>query len=490
MSLLGLDLGTTAVKAGLFDEEGRVIGFGAASYDLLMPAPGIVELPGEEYIRAVSEAISTAAVSDPTNVSAIGICTQGETFVPVDSSGCELRNFIVWLDTRAIEEADELSSRFDATEFYHCTGLPGINPAFNLPKLLWLCRNEPELLERTHKILHLEDYIIRFLTGEASANDSASSTTGYVDIRSRDWWHEGLAIIGFDASRLAPLTSSGTVVGRVRAEAARRIGIKAGIPVVSGPIDQAAGAVGAGNTGPGVLTETTGGALATVTSTLQPVFDPERRVLVGIHGAPNKYTILTYSPTGGLVLKWVRDLFGHEIEYEALCSMAASVARGSEGITFVPHLAGMVIPHLDSEARGALFGLSIAHGRPHLARAALESVAFMLLEHVEMIEAIGVATQTVRSLGGGAKSELWLQIKADVLGRVVETPACGEAASLGAALIAGASTGIWNTLEEAISSGVRISHRFEPTAEGMREYDEYYARYQRLSADFYTRKMT
>jgi xylulokinase len=464
-------------------------------YHLRTPGVNWVELPGPTYwqacVQGIREVLAKSGVK-ASDVAAVGITTQGETFIPMDAHGRELRDAIVWLDGRAVEEAEELKRGCDLDAYFRRTGLPDINPVWAAAKLMWLRKHEPEVFHRAAKFPLLEDYFIFKLTGTYATEASVSMSSGFLDIIAYDWWDEMLARAGVERGRLSRLHHSAEAVGRVSPQAAEETGLSQRTVVVTGALDQTAGATGAGNIAPGIITETTGTALAVIATTNDPVFDPKRRVLAAPSAARDRFILLPFAQTAGMTFKWFRDVFGEPEKatpnadaYDLLTKLAARVPPGCEGLLMLPHLTGSSCPTFNASARGAFVGISLSHGRGHFVRAVLESVAFMLREIVELLLELGVPVERVRSMGGGAKSDLWLQMKADVLQKPVEVPECTETASLGAAILAGVGAGLFKDLEDGVAHASKVAKRFEPNPKTASAYEEAYRGYLRLYNTLY-----
>jgi len=487
---LGVDLGTTAVKCSLHTLDGTSLGSVAREHVLLTPAPEIVEFSVHRYwltfAEALHELLGLSGIA-AERVIGLGISAQGETLLEVDSDGEPLCNAIVWLDNRARTEAAELDDRFGHELFYEITGQPAMLPAWPAAKILWIARHEPLLFERTKRFLLLEDYFVWRLTGEYTCEGSLATSTCYWDFRRKTWWPEMLDAIGLDVDRLPPLVEPGTAVAPLRAAVANELGLSRMTTVCTGALDQACGAIGVGNTRPGIVSENTGAALAICATLDSPRLDPKMRFPCHYHGIPNTYMFHTFT-TGGMALRWFRDEFcesewavarerGADV-YDVIAEKAAAVPAGSEGLVVLPHLQGAMAPESNPDARGAVVGLTLRHGRGHVARAILEAIAFVVRRNVEVLEELGVEVRSIRALGGGARSRLWKQIEADVTGRPVTTTVEPEAATLGACVLVGVALGTYANVEEAVSTMVRVSEIFEPDAAMGACYDDAYATYR------------
>ena len=499
---LTFDIGTTSLKTALVSDEGTVLAVHTEEYHLRTPQPGWAEMEAEAYWRAAVTGTRAVLSQFPLPckgrgpgggaIAAIGFASQGQSFIPLSPTGQALRDAIVWVDNRSEEIARRWEGEWLAREEYRrISGYPWIPGEMTIFKLAWLAEHEPATYGRVGqasslspwKFLFLPDYLIWRLTGETATDYNIAQMSGMYDVRAREWEPRLLAAAGVSAEQLPTVHAPGTVVGRLREEAARELGLRAGVPVCVGCNDQLAGAVGAGNVAPGLVTETTGTALAAITTTAELVDDD--RLFAGRHAAPGLYYTMAFAPTSAIVLKWLRDLCAPGEDYEAFLEGVAEVPVGCEGLTMLPHFCGTATPTYNAQARGVFAGLTLGHTRAHLARAVMEACACLLQECLEPLQERGVEVTSVRSLGGAARSDLWLQMKADLLGRTVERPACADAANLGAAMLAATGVGQFATVEEAARAWYRPERVFEAEEGRYEGYREVYGRYKGLYRDLY-----
>jgi len=481
--VLALDVGTTSLKGTLFDRFGRILATHLEEYALLKPGPDCVELDPETYWQSalkVTRCVLAASKVAPKDILSIGVASQGETLIVLDRDGRPLRNAIVWLDNRSRAEADVLGRQFGIDEVYRRTGQQEMVPTWTATRIEWLRRNEPETFRRARKYLLVEDYLIYRLTGRYATDRALNPSTVYYDLVTGDWWPEMLRFLGIEPGQLPELKTSGEVVGTLTLSAAQEAELNPDTLVTTAPIDQIAGAVGAGNLEPGVVTECTGAAMALCATLDRPMYDPQKRVGLYAHAMPGRYVLLPWVPTAGMVLRWFRDAFGAGEDYPALIEAAAAVEPGADGLLMLPHLCGAFGPEPDSRAKGAFFGITLGHGRGHFVRAILEAVAFMLRENLEMLESLDVSVREIRSLGGAARSDLWLQIKADVCRKDLLVMDGEEATGLGTAMISFVGNGTYRSLEEARESMVRLRRRVPCDKDAAMHYDPVYQRYRSL----------
>jgi D-xylulose kinase len=490
--ILSVDLGTTAIKVAMVDAKGKLLSTSTQEYTLLTPTTLAVELPVEIYWQAfkagVAEVLEISKV-EVSKIRALGISAQGETLIFVDKEGKPLRNAIVWMDNRAQQEAEILSKEFPRQQSYKITGQVSIVPTWPASKILWIRRNEPQLFAKTAKILLIEDYFIHRMTGKYVAEGSLLCSTVYWDIVEKTWWTDMLRFLEVDEGQLPDIRESGEPVGKVHPEVAKELGVSADMVVCTGALDQAAGTIGVGNIKPGVFSENTGAALAICATVDRPFVDPTGRMPCHYHAMPDTYMAHTFT-TGGMVLKWYRDMFCQpEIQvgklsgmdpYEVLSMEASKVAPGAEGLTMLPHLQGAMAPEDNPKAKGVFYGITLRHTKAHFARAILEAIASIVKRNIQAVEDLNIKVAEIRCLGGGSKSPVWNQIKADLIGKPVVTMQGEEAACLGAAMVAGVGIGMFKSLEEATSKMVKIKKRFQPNPENAGLYAQYFKKYVNL----------
>jgi xylulokinase len=488
---LTFDVGTTSVKTALFDRQGRLRAKSIGNYTLATPRTDWVEADPGAYWAAVLEGFrQTLAASgvDPKQVRTVGGCSQGETIVLLDREDRPVRPAIVWLDNRARAETEELKRHIGTEEFYRATGCTDIETTWSVVKILWLKKHEPEAFARTVKILLLEDYIVYLLTGRFCSTPTLLHSTGLLDIHARRWWDKTAGFAGVE-SLLPEIVEAGSVVGPLKPALADRLGLARGTVVVKGAMDQTMSNIGAGNLAPGIVTENTGTAMAIGVMAASVEGIHANHLPYQPHALPGSYLILPYAQTSAIIYKWFRDQFGQEElrragdpekAYEGLNALAASVPAGSDGLVLLPFFAGAYAPENDMFAKGVWYGLTLKHGRAHFARAIQEAVGFMLRKILVLIQGAGIPIQEVRCMGGAARSDLWLQIKADICKLPMVRMQEEETTTLGCALLAAVAVGDFADVSEAARAMVRLGRRFEPEPAKRGLYDRQFELYLEL----------
>jgi len=485
-TFLTFDLGTTALKTALVSSGSQLLAVHTREYAPRAPRPGWAVMPAEVYWQEVVEgtrAVFGQTNAVPSSLAGIGFSSQGQTFVPIDRVGRPLYDAIVWMDSRAQGIADAWEASWLSRErFRRISGFPWLLAALTVFKVAWLAQHAPEA-HRAWKFLCLPDYLIYRLTGETATDYVTAAVNGFFNLETRAWEPQLLEGAGITREQLPTVLSPGTVAGKLRSKAAAQLGLPSGVPISVGAHDQLVGAVGAGNVRPGVVTETTGTSLALIATTSTLLDDT--RMVVGRHAVPELSYAMTFALTSAIVLKWLRDLCAPGKGYDQFLSGVESIPPGCDGLSVLPHFMGTSRPPFDPHVRGAFVGLMLGHTRAHLVRAIMEACACLLKEGVDPITDHGLTVRRVRSLGGAARSDTWLQMKADLLGIPVERPACADAASLGAAMLAATGTGRFATVTEASDAWYRPAQVFEPDPTRFKIYREVYARYLDLMRRLY-----
>jgi xylulokinase len=491
--LLGIDAGTTSLKAVLYDASGMPITSGSIEYNLITPRPNIVEAPPSIYwdsLKHVMKEITSSLNVEKIAIDAIAVSSQSETFVTLDSGGNPLRNVIVWLDSRSGDETAIIRKEFGREKIYHTTGSPDVDPTWEATKLLWIKRNEPELFKKISKVLQVEDYLIYKMTNGFAANGSLYCSSLLYDIINNTWWKDMLDFLGISENILPDLYQSGVKVGRLTKKAMEELGIDNSSVVVSGGMDQPCGCIGTGNILPGDLTENIGASLNVCVTTDKPVFDSKFRVPCQVHTVPGKYMYVPWTKGGGMVLKWFKDNFCepqileadnlHTSVYKILDMRIKEVLPGSGGVIMLPHLTGAMSPEINEHARGVFYGLNLSTTRDVILRSIIESITYLLRSNIELIEDAEINVKEIIASGGASNSDIWNQIKSDVLGKPIRTVKNKDSGCLGAAILAGVGCGAFGSIEKACNSLIKKGKEYFPNNDNVKIYDKYYKIYKEL----------
>ncbi len=498
-TLLGIDLGTTGVKAALFAaEDGHVLASAFFEYPLMHPQPGWAEQNPADWWDATVKAIRACLAGArqhnvwPRDVRGVGLSGQMHGVVLLDEHDEALRPCIIWADQRSDAQCRWITERVGAARLIELVSNPALT-GFSAPKLLWVRDNEPEIFARVKTVLLPKDYIRYRLTGVKGMEISDAAGTCLLDVKHGAWSREVLAALALDPALLPPVIPADAVAGSITAEVAAQTDLAPGTTVAGGGADNACGAVGNGVVQSGlalVSIGTSGVVLAHADTPQVDTSGPVPRVHTFNHAVPNAWYLMGVTQGAGLSLRWVRDNIGlpeSAMErwagvdaYELLAKEAGFVPAGSDGLIFLPYLQGERTPHLDPYARGGWIGLTASHDRRHLVRAVLEGVAFSLKDCFGIIREQGLPIEQVRATGGGAKSALWRQIIADILGVELVTTNATEGPAFGAALLAGVASGVYPSVQQACAATVRVVEHTPPRAELAGVYAGAYETYRAL----------
>jgi xylulokinase len=463
--LVGLDVGTTGVKALALSPAGEVLARAEESYGLSTPHPGWAEQDPEDWWRAAERALA-ALGGEPT---AIGLSGQMHGLVVLDDRDRVLRPAILWNDQRTEAECVEIEERVGLSRLIQLTGNRALT-GFTAPKLLWLRRHEPTTYARVASVLLPKDYVRLRLTGEHAIDVADASGTLLFDVAERRWSQEMLEALDLDPGWLPRALESPEVSGETAA----------GTPVAAGAGDQAAAALGVGVDRPGPVSVVLGTS-GTVFAAL-PAFaaDPQARVHAFCHAVPGGWHAMGVMLSAAGSLRWLRDALGGGSGYDELTAAAQEWPPGTEGLTFLPYLSGERTPHADPHARAAFAGLTLRHDRGAFVRAVLEGVAYGLRDSLELLRELGVDSRACHVSGGGARSELWLRIIASVLGLPLRRTATDEGSAYGAALLGGVAAGVFRDVHDAVDTCVRLLDPVEPDPQWSAVYERGYDRFRLL----------
>jgi xylulokinase len=466
VTAFGLDVGTTAVKGLALDADGTVLAAAAAAYPLSTPRPGWAEQDPEDWWRAAEDVLARLG-AEAGPALGIGLSGQMHGLVALDSDGRVLRPAILWNDQRTGEECAEIERTLGLERLIALTGNRAL-PGFTAPKLLWLRRHEPDLYARIARIALPKDYVRLRLCGELATDAADASGTLLLDVAERRWSEELLAALRIDPAWLARVHESPQVTGETAA----------GVPVAAGAGDQAAGALGVGVDRPGPVSIVLGTSGVVFAALERFAADPQARVHAFCHAVPGAWHAMGVMLSAAGSLQWLQSILG--AGYDALTEEASGWPPATEGLLFLPYLAGERTPHADPDARGAFAGLGLRHDRGALVRAVLEGVAFGLRDSLDLVGELGEPPALGRVSGGGARSAEWLRILASVLELPLERVAVEDAAAFGAALLGGVAGGVWADVHAAVAATVRPRGLVEPVAEWIEPYRDARERYRGL----------
>jgi xylulokinase len=468
---IGLDVGTSGVKAVLIAADGRVVASATSDYPLLTPRPGWTEQDPQAWWRASCEVLRQLARQAPGRIEALGLTGQMHGAVFLDRDGAVIRPAILWNDQRTAPECAAIERAVGSDQLRRIAGNPALT-GFQAPKVLWLRHHEPEAYARVRSLLLPKDFIRFRLSGARASDASDAAGTLLLDLAARDWSDEILAALEIPRDWLPRVYEGPEVTGHVSAAGAAATGLPEGLPVIAGGGDNAAAAVGCGvvRAGTGFASLGTSGVVFVPSETLE--IDSSGALHAFCHAVPGQYHLMGVILSAGGSLRWYRDVVAADQSadaqrrgvdpYDELMAAAAEIAPGADGLFFLPYLAGERTPHMDPFARGGWVGLTLAHDRRHLVRALLEGVSFALKDSLILMQRLGVSPDVLYAVGGGARNPMWRSMLASVLGVPLQRLAAEEGPALGAALLVAVGAGVHADVAAAVDAAVRP--RGEPDA--------------------------
>lgn len=480
--LIGLDIGTSAVKALLLKSNGSVVGSVTEEYPLFSPRPGWSEQNPEDMWKASVDAIRgvmTKYSVSPDSVLGLGLSGQMHSSVFLDEQYEVIRPAILWNDVRTSAQCRFIEQTVDPETLLEEVCNPALE-GFTLPKLLWLREHEPENYQKLRWLVLPKDYVRFRLTGAIAMEVSDAAGMLMMNVRSQVWSKPILESFDIPDYILPPIVGSSEVAGTITPEVANATGLKVGTPVVGGGADNACGAVGSGVVIPGRGMVSLGTSGVLLAHLAEPKLITSGTVHMFNSCLPGEFYMMGVMLSAGLSLNWLRSQFGNEKSYAQMTEEAAAVPPASRGLVFLPYLTGERTPHGDANARGSFVGLSATHGQAEMTRAVLEGVAFGLCDSVELLRSAGWNGTSLRALGGGARSPLWKEIIASATGLVLEEINIDEGPALGAAILAGVGSGAYASVLQASDSIIKVERAVEPNKEWMKVYVELYQVYKDL----------
>ncbi len=488
--MLGIDIGTSTCKVAVFNLEGKALAQASSPYQVYYPAPDYVEQNPLEWWEGICLAISEILQSgsfDASQIAGIGVDGQSWSAIPVDRKGNVLGNTPIWMDTRASQQCKSVIERVGFDRIFYVSG-NSFEPSYTTPKILWFKENEPKLYKNTYKFLQSNSYIAFRLTGAITQDRSQSYGLHMFNMEKGTYDDDLCEKLGVDRNKLPDIYPCHQVIGEVTGEAARETGLRAGIPVVAGGLDAACGTLGAGVYKTGQTQEQggqAGGMSICVDSALS-----HPKLILSSHVVPGLWLLQGGTVGGGGAIKWFSEQLGAseaaqaKLEgtsvFKVMDDEAATITQGSDGLIFLPYMAGERSPLWDKNAKGVFFGLGYDKTRGHMIRSVMEGCAYALYHNMKTAEESGVKSSILNAMGGAANSKLWTQIKADVTATPIQVPASDTATTLGAAILAGIGTGAYKSFEEAVKRTIKITRLHEPDMNAHYKYMSYYEIYLEL----------
>ena len=474
MIIAGLDVGTTGCKLTAYDSSGEFVYNSYKEYEVSRQN-GEHEIDATVIFDAVCEVIKDTA--ERCELSAIGVTTFGETFTVLDEHDNILLPSMLYTDPRGTEECKILCGKLGERRLTYISGTKP-HQMYSLPKIMWIKNNLPEVFANVKRIMLMEDYIVYKLTGNACIDYSMAARTMAFDIREKCWSKEILDVAGVDEELLSKPVSAFNVAGEIKNEVAEALGIKTSVKIINGAHDQVAAAVGAGVFEEGQAVDGTG-TVECITPVFKHIPEDEKLYGGGYAVVPyvfdGTYVCYAFSFTGGAAVKWFRDSFAKEKTYSAL---DASVNSKPTGILVMPHFAGAATPYMDNGSKAAIVGLTLENTAEDIYKAVMEGVTYEIMVNIEKLENVGIVPEKLYATGGGAYSDVWLQIKADILNRPVTALLAKEAGACGTCMMTGVAIGVYKDLYEAKNVFVKEKKTFTPNLNNIEEYNKYYKAYK------------
>ena len=497
MYYIGIDIGTSSVKALLIDSSGRVIKTSVPEYSFQTPKPLWAEADPLDWWEATQQAIKELLLKvQSSEIAGIGLTGQMHGMVAMNKEGSVLRPCIMWNDQRSHLECDEITERVGQKKILSITGNP-VLPGFTAPKILWTQKNEPDLFALIDKVVLPKDFIRYKLTGSFFSDVSDASGTSLLDVGKRTWSQEMFDCMGWPISWMPEVTESTEVSAKISAEAATLTGLLEGTPVVAGGGDCAAQAVGSGIVEEGKVSVTLGTSGVVFAQSNEYRVEPNGKLHAFCHAVPGKWHVMGVMLSAAGSFQWYKNQFGMEEQriekegganaYETLTKEAQQVIAGSEGLFFLPYLSGERTPYPDPYARGCFIGMSLRHQKKHHTRAVLEGVSYGLNDSLSMMKELGVNPKEIILSGGGSRSALWKQMLADIFATPCAMVNALEGAAYGAAILAAVGVGGFGSVQEACSSFIQKIETVDPGPNletYKRNYPIYKSLYPSLKAQF------
>ena len=495
--LLGIDIGTSGTKTLICDHKGTVHATAMAEHPISSPRPGWSEQDPRDWWNATckaTKAVVKKAGIKPSDITGIGLSGQMHGSVFLGEGPDPLRPALLWNDQRTAEQCRQIEEKAGGREaLIELVANPALT-GFTAPKILWVRENEPKVYAKTRHLLLPKDYIRYRMTADYATEVSDASGMLLLDVVNRKWSDRLLGLLDIDHALLPKLYESPQITGALHEEGAKAMGLRVGIPVVGGAGDQAAGAVGNGIVAPGIVSATLGTSGVVFAHSDLPTRDPKGRVHTMCHAVPGKWCVFGCMLSAGGSFQWLRNQLGAEETaaakkkkkidpYELLIARAQLAPPGCEGLFFMPYLTGERCPHPDPFARGGWIGLTSRSTRDMLIRSVLEGVTFGMRDAIEIMKQMDIPISQVRASGGGARSDFWRQLQADIYNLPIVITNAAEGPAYGVALLAGVGTGVWNSVEEACRKCIRAKTKITPRRKSAAHYQRFYQTHAKLYFD-------
>lgn len=479
--VLGIDLGTSSVKVLLVSKNGEVIDQESRDYPLYHDKPGYSEQDPDDWVKETKLAIKalTKRMDNPEKIEGMSFSGQMHSLVLLDKNYRPLRRALLWNDTRTTAECREIEANVGLKRLHTLTKNPALE-GFTLPKLLWVKKHQPEVFAKASVFLLPKDYLRFSLTGDISIDYSDAAGTLMLNVAEKRWSEEMCEKNGIPFSLCPKLVDSTEEVGVVRAEIANEIGLPELCRVFAGGADNACGAIGAGILSDGLTMSSTGtsGVILSYEATGDKEFGG--KVHYFNHGDSNAFYTMGVTLAAGYSLSWFKETFAKEISFDKLIAEAKDSPVGAKGLLFSPYIVGERTPHPDSQIRASFIGIDASHSRSDFARSVIEGITFSLNESIEIFRGQGKDISKVVAIGGGAKSDLWLQIQADIYNAEVVTLGNEHGPGMGAAMIAAVGLGWYPTLADSAKDFVKYLKSYRPNPENIKKYRDLFKLYQQM----------
>lgn len=478
--VIGVDLGTSAVKIILVNEKGKIIDDLSKSFSVIQEKPGYCEQNPNDWVdrtvEGLSELVKKADIH-PESIEGISFSGQMHGLVLLDEHHEVLRDAILWNDTRTTEECEDIYEIIGNERLLDITKNPALE-GFTLPKLLWVKKHEPEIFKKAATFLLPKDYVRYKLTGKLQMEVSDAAGTLLLDVTKKAWSQEICDLLDIDSHLCPPLIASYDEVGTLSADYAFQTGLSRTTRVFAGGADNACGAIGSGILEDGQTLCSTGTSGVVLSYESSDDKDFHGKVHYFNHSAPNAFYTMGVTLSAGDSLAWFKDTFAPEESFDDLLSDVGTVPAGSRGLLFTPYLVGERTPHGDSSIRGSFIGMDRSHERKDFVRAVLEGITFSLNESIHIFRQHGKTIDTIVSIGGGAKSDEWLQIQADIFNAKIVKLSSEQGPAMGAAMIAAYGCGWFDSLKECADAFLSVEREFEPIHDNVEIYKELFGLYQ------------